>query len=800
MWSALGLTVFGLLMAIIGYSYFSKDLPSTMSLHRYEPPVITYFYSDDGRIIGEFYHERRFVVPISDIPPMVRNAFIAVEDAAFYSHPGINPKGILRAAISNFSGGPIQGGSTITQQVIKTFLLSPKRSYVRKIKEMILALRLEKHMEKDEILYLYLNHIYLGRGSYGIESAARSYFDKSAANLTIAEAAMLAGITQNPGRNPVSNSKVARARQFWGIHRMLTVGFITEDEAKAAQSEVLNIKGGWPSPNTEVTPYFTEHVRRMMEEQYGAESLYNDGWRVFTTVNIEAQQDADVAVARGLWEYGRRRGYKGPIQELEEHQIKPFITKATESLDNEIIGENQIYEAVVLEVNAPKSTLTVQVGPYPGIIPKKNLSWALKKRKINKLFKRGDVISIRLAEQTEQELDPEDLSVDSLVDLIASDAPEIQTMFLEQRTDTQAALLSMESATGDIKAMVGGRDFGESQFNRAVQSQRQPGSSFKPILYTSALENGFTPGSVMNDAPFVVDNPGSGKRWKPVNSDRKFNGPMTLYRALATSRNLISVKLLDRIGYEALAKTAAAMGITETLPQSLTVSLGAHGLHMPELLTAYSVFPNMGNRVAPRYITRIEDRYGNVIATFEPKQTPAVDPGIACAMTWMLRAVVEEGTGRAMKKLGRPVGGKTGTTNDYSDAWFVGFTPDLLTAVWVGNDNQGKAIGEVGGKAAGPIFLYYMENVLEGVPITNFIPPPEAELVPGGAIGTCYKAGTVGTGLSETVVTTGTKDEFLRDDFGDVETYPASEDGQTQPESQENEKKSGDFIGGLFGF
>jgi penicillin-binding protein 1A len=331
--------------------------------------------------------------------------------------------------------------------------------------------------------------------------------------------------------------------------------------------------------------------------------------------------------------------------------------------------------------------------------------------------------------------------------------------------------------------MVGGRDFAESQFNRATQSQRQPGSSFKPVVYTAAMDNGFTPGSIMIDGPVVIDDPGTGRRWKPLNSDQKFLGPMTLYSALVASRNLVSIKVLERIGFEALDKTAADLGIKAKLPHSPPVALGAYGLTMPEMITAFSAFPNLGRRVEPRYITRIEDRFGRVVDTFEPVFHQAISPGTACVLTSMLRGVVAQGTGTSVKPLNRPVGGKTGTTNDHSDAWFVGFTPEYVTAVWMGTDQlKPRAVGEVGGRAAGPIFLYYMSAVLQDAPIVDFTVPPDAEMTTGGAFGICYKAGTVGTGISETAAASLPEEDFLRRDMFEedpvdivsVESYPSS--------------------------
>ena len=805
LWTGVGLGIAGLAALFGIYAYFSQDLPSTEGLKTYVPPTVTYFYSDDGQVVGEYYHQRRFVKPLDEIPVPVRQAFMAVEDAMFYDHYGINFKSIIRAALANLRGQK-EGASTITQQVARNFLLTQERTYTRKIKEMILAFRIEGILSKDEILYLYLNEIYLGRGAYGVEAAARTYFNKPVGELSIAEVAVLAGITQSPGRNPVSDPKQARLRQIHAINRMEVVGFITPEQAKAARDEVLTVYTEWPNPNTEIAPYFTEHVRRLLEDRFGAESLYNDGWKVYTTVNIEAQRAADRAVAQGLWEYGRRRGYRGPVEQLaDDAAITAFLARADEGLPQEGLETYHLYQAVIMEADKKNSALSVRVGSYQGRIAKKNLTWALK-GDFSQRFHRGDVVWVRLADEDGKKKETPADPASPAEAVRAKGAGTVLEMSLERRTDVQSALLSLDLANGDVKAMVGGRDFGESQFNRAVQSQRQPGSSFKPILYASALDHGFTPGSIMNDAPFVVDDPGSGKRWKPVNSDLKFKGPMSLYTALVGSRNLISIKLLDRIGFEALAQTARDLGITERLPESLTIALGAHGLHMPELVTAYSAFPNMGVRVAPRYITRIEDRHGNVVANFEPELIPALDPGTACAVTWMLRGVVEQGTGTKVKPLGRPVGGKTGTTNDYSDAWFIGFTPELVTAVWVGTDQQRpRAVGEVGGNVAGPIFLYYMRDALKDKPIVDFTVPPEAEVVEGGSpFGVCYKAGTVGTGLSETISSASAEDDFLREDIEEAEDpatayvdteMPGGFDGSITPEMAAGREDRGSAFG-----
>jgi penicillin-binding protein 1A len=761
----LGFALLAGITVLAVYAYFSQDLPSVETIRDYKPATVTFFYSDDGRIIGEFSHQRRLPVKLSAVPLHVREAFLAVEDTDFYRHQGVNLKSVVRAAINNFKGEKLQGGSTITQQLVRAILLTNERSFSRKIREMILAFRLETTLTKDQIMEMYLNQIYLGQGAYGVEAAAQEYFDKSVSNLTVAEGAMLAGITQSPeGKNPIKRPDEARSRQLHALGRMERAGFLTADEAQAARAEILNIRGDRVNPNTTVAPWFTEHVRRILGERFGEESLYNDGYRIYTTLNIEAQRAADRAVAQGLWEYGRRRGYRGAHATLSaEAEIDAFLQKTESKIPATGLVPDRLYEAVVLEVM--DSSLKVQVGSYAGEVAKKNLEWILPKGPLARQLQRGSVVWVRLSDESEIPLGE---NRESALLRIGSGAEEIAPLsfVLEQRTEVQAALLSMDLRDGGVRAMVGGRDFGESQFNRATQSQRQPGSSFKPIVYAAAMDNGFTPGSVMVDGPVVIDDIGSGRRWKPLNSDMKFLGPMTLYNALVSSRNLVSVKVLEVIGFDALAKTARDLGIRATLPRSLAVALGAHGISMPEMIGAYSAFPNQGARVEPRYIARIEDRDGNLVESFEPTFYQAISPATSCEITWMLRGVVAQGTGTSVKPLNRPVGGKTGTTNDYSDAWFVGFTPENVTAVWMGTDElKARAVGEVGGKAAGPIFLYYMRQLLADVPITDFTVPEGAQIVPGGAFGICYKEGSVGTGYSEAIASSDPEESFLRSDF-----------------------------------
>jgi penicillin-binding protein 1A len=767
-WTGTGITLFGLLVVFLCYAYFSQGLPSVDGLRNYQPKTVTFFYGIDGQVIGEYSHERRIVKPLSAMPESLKQAYLATEDANFYQHGGINPVAIVRAAYNTVFQDHLQGGSTITQQLVRSFLLSNERKIERKIKEMILAFRLEAVLNKDQIFELYLNQIYLGQGAYGVEAAALTYFDKHVEQLTVAESAMLAGITQSPhGKNPVTRPDEARRRQLYALSRMRAVGFLTAEQEREAADEILIVVGERPNPNTTVAPYFTEHVRRILAEKFGEESLYNDGWKVYTTLSPKDQEAADAAVARGLWEYARRRGFRGPVLKLgDQSEIAAFRAQVDKKLGKSALVHNKLYQAVILELTENQG-LKVAVGNFVGDISKKNLEWILPKGALAKQLAPGDVVWVRLAPPEERSDDPVDKQA-ALASIASGGGGASLAFILEQRTDVQAALLSMDLSDGGVRAMVGGRDFGESQFNRATQSQRQPGSSFKPIVYTAAMDNGFTPGSVMIDGPVVIDDAGSQKRWKPLNSDQKFLGPMTLYNALVASRNLVSVKVLERMGFEALDKTAWDLGIKTTLPHSPPVALGAHGVTMPEMITAYSAFPNLGLRVEPRYITRIEDRNGNVVETFDPLFYRAISPATACVLTSMLRGVVAQGTGTSVKPLNRPVGGKTGTTNDASDAWFVGFTPEYVTAVWMGTDElKPRAVGEVGGRASGPIFLYYMRDILKDVPIKDFTVPDDAIMTPGGAFGICYKKDSVGTGISETVLNSTPEEDFLKQDLED---------------------------------
>ena len=751
--------VAGAVSLFILYQYMSRDLPSIVSLRDYEPKTVTYFYSDDGRVIGEYSHERRIIVSLDKIPKHVQQAFIAGEDANFYSHKGVDLPSIARAFIKNIQAGRIvQGGSTITQQVTRTFLLSREKTYTRKMKEAILAFRIDQNLSKEETLYLYLNQIYLGHGAYGVEAAAQSYFNRHVDELSLAQAALIAGLHQAPSRySPFINPQKARERQKYTLNRMMAVGFITRDEAERAKEEPI-ILYDQPNVNVSLTPHFTEYVRRILEKKFGAERLYNDGLKVYTTVNIEAQMLAQKAVAKGLRELTRRNGYHGALKKLAPGEVEEFLAEQAVQLVEKPLAMGDKVESVVSKVDQASGSLEVRVGRLTGLIKNEELKWTLSKvSHIGGVFAKGDVLLTRA---------------------LSNDPTTGNWLFsLEQEPKEQAALLCVDISTGTVKAMVGGRDFRKSQFNRAVQSRRQPGSAFKPIIYTAAMDNGFTPASIIIDSPIVYDDFLHMRRWKPRNYDTKFHGPTMLYTALTKSRNVITIKLLNRLGLRPAINYARKMGITSPLNPDLSLALGSSGVSLYELVTAYTVFARLGERIDPIFITRIEDRHGRVIEEFTPKVEEVISPQTAYVMLSLLKRVVTHGTARSIRALDRPVAGKTGTTNDLADAWFIGFTPDYLTGVWVGRDEM-ERMGdkETGARAAAPIFLQFMKELLKGTPVWDFEVPPgvtlahinprtghEVETETDDSVQLYFKDGTVGPGISEVEVTLDSKSDASDD-------------------------------------
>jgi len=715
----LGTFVAGLLAGAGGYYLIQRNLPSLHTLHEYNPNLITRVYSADGQVVGEFFIERRIVVPLSKMPSHLVKAFIAIEDARFYEHEGVDYKGIMRALQKNISAGRIvQGGSTITQQLVKSFFLTPERSIMRKVKEAIISFRIEKNLDKEEILYLYLNQIYLGKGAYGVQAASEIYFGKDASELSIAEAALLAGLPKAPSRySPYSHPEAAAKRQGLVLTRMLEEGFISREEMDEALDDTIKlrpkaVRSLW------VSPYFTEHVRKYIAEKYGEDVLYRGGLKVFTTINVEMQKAANEAVATGLRAHDRRRGFRGPLRTLTvAEDIESFIEDGDQVLSKRPIEINRQYKGLVTEVSPLKRYVAVKIGSREGRLYFTDMNWARlynptndanggKQIRFSEILHEGDVVHVRVKRLPVADTDPVRLSLD-------------------QEPIAQAALLAIDPATGHVKAMVGGANFSRSEFNRAIQAKRQPGSAFKPIIYAAALDNGFTPSTIVIDSPLVFEEAIRDELdWKPRNYEGEFYGPTTIREALAHSRNVVTIKVLKSIGVNTAAEYAERLGIKSTINRDLSLALGSSAVSLLELTTAYTTFAALGMRPEPIFITRITDKDGKVLEEHLPSFTESMSRQTAYIVTNLLQGVVQNGTGRRAKKLNRPVAGKTGTTNNLNDAWFLGYTPDLVAGAWIGYDEE-KPLGkhETGARAALPIWLKFMEKVTEGTPSRNFAIP-----------------------------------------------------------------------------
>ena len=614
----LGLVVSVLLVTVaatVGYYAFTLDLPGIDALKDYRPSISSRVYDDNNQLIDEFFLEDRKLVRISEVPKIVIQAFIAAEDSRFYEHKGLDAHSIFRAVLKNFEAGHIiQGGSTITQQVAKMMYLSPERKFTRKLKEAILAYKIDKYLNKEEILNLYLNQIYLGHGTYGIESASLGYFGKSSKELKLNEVALLAGLPKAPSNySPFLHYEKSKQRQLYVLTRMVEDGYISKEEMEKAYEAPLKLRP--IRPKDKFAAYFVENVRRYVQEKYGADVLYKEGLSIYTTLDLNGQKYAGEAMEKGLTELEERNKYQ------------------------------------------------------PGLV--------------------------------------------------------------------QGALLCMDVRTGAIRAMVGGRDFNKSEFNRATQSRRQPGSAFKPIIYTAAFDKGLTPATVFVDSPIALEDPSQeGGLWKPKNFDDKFMGPITMRTALVHSRNIVTVKILQEIGVDYVVSYAANMGITSPLVKTLSLALGVSGVTLQELVQAYDVLANQGKKVTPYFIKKIVDRTGNVFEETKIQSEQVIDPRIAFITTNVMQDVVISGTGTRVRSIGRPVAAKTGTTNDTRDAWFIGTTPSLITGVWVGFDQE-ASLGsqEVGGRAAATIWLYFMEKALQKTPVESFPVPQGITFIKVNALG-----------------------------------------------------------------
>jgi penicillin-binding protein 1A len=729
-----------LLCGILLFFYYSHYLPDFKPLKERNLNTYSIVYSEEDEVVGKFLMENRIPIRYERIPKSLIQAFIAAEDAEFFHHKGIDYRGIIRAIFKNLVAGRIvQGGSTITQQVTKTFFLTPQRSLLRKLKEVAYAFGLERNLTKEEILTLYLNNIYLGNGAYGVEAASESYFNKRMEQLNLAEIAMMAGLVKAPSRySPINNLKRAKDRQTYVLTRMVDLGFISQEQKERVIRTPLKVQSR-ESAYFSKAPYFTEFIRHQVERKYGKEKLYQEGLRIYTTLDLTLQRIAQKSVEAGLRELDKRQGFRGPIQTHSQKEVKALSTKKKGVMNP--LSQNEIFEGVILSKDDSKKSYTVWVEDRKGMLPYSGMAWALnikstpnfrpqKVKTPGDLLQTGDVVHVRVKEAPKK------------------DQPLILT--LEQEPLVQGALLCLHPKTGYVKAMVGGRDFSESQFNRAVHSRRQPGSAFKPFIYAAALEKGYTPSTILMDSPVEYSDPDGGTYWAPKNYDKNFVGPITFRNALAYSRNVATVKLLEDIGVGYALKFIKKLGIESPIKRDLSIALGSSGVSMVELTSGFGVFANGGERVTPIFIKKIVTMKGEVLEenypyveleekeeeeeTSEPPspvlKEPVISPQNAFMMTHLLEGVVQHGTGQRAKVLGRPIAGKTGTSSDYADAWFIGYAPSLLTGVWVGfDDKTSLGTNETGARAALPIWISFMDRALRNIPIETFKPPQGIALI-----------------------------------------------------------------------
>ncbi len=747
--AAVGIVSFAVLVGAVVLHY-SSDLPQVSSLKDYKPSIVTTVYSADGQKVTEFFKERRIIVNMDELPDMLVQAFISAEDSRFYSHSGVDLISIVRAFFRNLvAGGIVQGGSTITQQVAKSFFLSPERTYQRKIKEAILAYRIDKSFSKDDILFLYLNQIYLGHGSYGVQAAAETYFGRPAKELTLAECALLAGLPQAPSRySPVVNPDLAKQRQIYVLKRMAVEGYITNEEADKAMAEPIdvNVKGRSKPGFNSKAPFYTEYVRSYIEKKYGEEALYEQGLKIYTSMDLSMQINAQEEIARGLRNLDKRQGFRGPIGTVSSAEVGNFIEKIKKDLILKPLSIGRSLEAVVTKVDEARREMTVSLGDDIGVVSLAGVNWVQMpdfddpesgEPRTKPGFLPGDIVLVHVTGVKSQGLSS--ASEATVVQGENSDFTETEesavkyqkvwSLTLDQLPSSEAALVCLEAETGAVKAMVGGRNFEESQFNRAIQARRQPGSAFKPVIYAAALDKGYTAASVIIDSPVIYQGGDDDFAWKPKNFERKFNGPTLLHDALTRSMNIITIKILQDIGVSYVTDYAKQLGITSALTQDLSLALGSSGVSLLELTNAYAVFANQGTLVEPTFITRIEDRNGNVLEEAQPSRQRVIDATTAYVMTRILENVIQNGTGKSVKSLGRPAAGKTGSTNSYNDAWFIGYTPRYIAGVWVGNDAKASlGGGETGSRVAAPIWLGFMQRSLRGQPAENFDAPDGVEM------------------------------------------------------------------------
>lgn len=731
MWTFGVLFILSLGIIVGSYKAILQNVPSISDLEEFEPNIITNIYADDGEVIGEYAIEKRIEVAFEDIPEILINAIIATEDPRFYSHKGIDFLGMLRALKEDIklilTPRRLHGGSTISQQLARELFLHRRQTIRRKLKEVLLSLQIEQDYSKEEILTLYCNQFNLGHGAYGVEAASRLYFGKPVSEITLEEAAMITGIFRGPSiYSPYRNPEGTLRRRNHVINRLVDEKYITKEEGEAAKKVPMSVLPLYRDVSG-FAAYFKEEVRKYLEQNYGADALYTQGLQVYTTLNKAYQRYAEDALVKHLHVLDKRQGWRKDkvnlldigvenLEELSEPVKNPESNETLlQSWRRPSLEVGKISEAVVLSVETRNAT--VKVKDYTGKMTNKDIGWT-KSNNLNTLIKIGDVIHVKLDRMDEEK---KELSVT-----------------LEQEPVLEGAFLAIDPQTGQIKAMVGGYSFDRLKFNQATQALRQSGSVIKPFLYTAALENGYTPATVIVDEPTDFEDQWSGDVWSPPNYDLKYKGAVTLRWGLEESRNIVTAKILNYISPQIGVDYCKKFGITSTIYPYPSLALGAFEVRLIELVSAFSTFPNKGVRMTPYFITRIEDKEGNVLEETIEESEEVLSPQIAYMMTSLLQGVIQRGTGQAARWLKKPLAGKTGTTDDFSDAWFMGFSPSLCAGVWVGHEEGRIPIGErqAGSVAALPIWMDFFQRIIEeeeGIAEENgkeFKPEKEFEVPP----------------------------------------------------------------------
>jgi penicillin-binding protein 1A len=682
---------------------YASDLPEIRALETYRPNVVTEIYADDGQMVGSFALQRRILMTYEQCPRVLYNAVTSIEDQHYEEHWGIDFPRMFTAALRHLTKGRRAGGaSTITMQLAgNLFLDRSDISFRRKAQETLLALQIERRYTKPQIFTMYGNQVYLAHGNYGFAAASEFYFGKPIGDLKLQEAALLAGMVNGPKFSPLTNPTGALARRNLVLTRMEEAGKITPSEAEAAKKSPLGLHVSYP--RNDLAPYFFEDVRKYLESTYGTEAVHERGLRVYTTLNITMQRAANQAVRDGLHAYDRRHGWRGDLPNILRDNLGKLDTYEDEDWRHPI-DKGSYVTGLVMSVD--EKNAVVKIGPYRAVLTAPDFAWTGRKKPTD-LLKPGDLAQFSIQELRETTV-------------------KVQ---LEQQPAPQGAMVAIDNPTGEIKAMVGGYSFEDSKFNRATQAFRQVGSSFKVYVYADALEKGATPFDTILDAPFTIIS--GGQPYSPKNYDEKFEGTITLRRALAGSRNVPAVKLAEKVGINSVVDVTRRFGITTPLPPYLPLALGAADMKLLEHVSAFTVFPNDGIRIDPHMIRRVTSYDGALLEEAHPEVHDVLKPEVARTMTAMLEEVIQFGTGIAAKQLGRPAAGKTGTTQDYTDAWFVGFTPQVTAGVWVGFDDKQISLGkkETGARAALPIWLGFMQKALAGMPEVEFanVTPLEEE-------------------------------------------------------------------------